>query len=489
MLGPYFDRHRIWYSRSCSFIHGTQGNPIFHLAKRFNLPYKRGTRSLRVIRPDGSVMSPRVTAGILLKVFGSMFGWLTQMAQGGEEEGSVPSETANVWDTVFGEDSPIYQDDGDVDTADDSKDDIDLPTKEEKKELIRLSEMVLRGFQGWSGAPLDYMSLKWWGFQQDTEGEDAVLIDGYGPMLHRLVTEIERLGGKIVLGAKVESVTVDEEEGVTLKTSASEVSGNSYHARYALLTLPLGVLKHNPPSFNPPLPYRRRQAIHRMGMGLLDKVVVVYDRAWWTGEQALVGEGDGPTSHILLPDKGDESRLLGPSRGSYPSNGFPGAFPPRTSSYLEENPQCLMMYDMYPQNKIPALCIFMGGEFGDVMECCSEEETKDWATRVIKDWLGKAVHKNASDRQANIPEPVQVIRTSWRKDPNACGSYSYIPVGVEGQEAASPADQLELQRTLWDSVFWAGEHTEVNQFASVHGAWTSGVREAGKILTHLENAD
>jgi lysine-specific histone demethylase 1 len=45
---------------------------------------------------------------------------------------------------------------------------------------------------------------------------------------------------------------------------------------------------------------------------------------------------------------------------------------------------------------------------------------------------------------------------------------------------------LELGRRLWDRVFWAGEHTEVNQFASVHGAWKSGVREAEKILVYLD---
>jgi len=130
----------------------------------------------------------------------------------------------------------------------------------------------------------------------------------------------------------------------------------------------------------------------------------------------------------------------------------------------------------------------MPGEFGDVVECCSEEETKEWAKAVIRDWLGKAIHNGfkGETKAMTIPDPIRIVRTNWRKDPDAFGCYSYIPVGVEGEEAASPTDQLELGRTLWDRVFWAGEHTEVNQFASVHGAWKSGVREAEKILVCLD---
>jgi polyamine oxidase len=61
-------------------------------------------------------------------------------------------------------------------------------------------------------------------------------------------------------------------------------------------------------------------------------------------------------------------------------------------------------------------------------------------------------------------------------------------VGVGGT-AASPLDQLELSRTMWGRCFWAGEHTEYNQYASVHAAWTSGAREAEKILVCLNGVD
>ncbi|CAG8660665.1 13303_t:CDS:1, partial [Acaulospora colombiana] len=349
-------------------------------------------------------------------------------------------------------------------------------------------------------------------------GPDALLVDGYGPLVQWLKKDIERLGGKFILGEKVAEVTLQEGEGeedegkVLLKTQkttrdATDESNQQaptqkqYLTPYSLLTLPLGVLKHDPPVFNPPLPLRRRQAIDRLGFGLLDKVVLVYETAWWaSSEQPATRPNDGnedeaeeqgdSTIKMLLVSDEHPTRLMGPSGGLYPdSENIPtGAFPPRTPEYVKEHPQALMIFDVHAQSGIPALCLFIGGERGDVMEACTDEETKRWAVDAVNSYLGKPLFTSRSTNQnKDIPQPKEVIRTTWRADPNAYGSYSFIPKGgIEGQTAASPIDQLELSRTLWDKVFWAGEHTEVNRYSTVHGAWTTGVREAEKILVKLE---
>ncbi len=43
----------------------------------------------------------------------------------------------------------------------------------------------------------------------------------------------------------------------------------------------MGVLKAGAITFNPPLPPSKTQAIQRMGMGLLNKIVLVFDRVFW----------------------------------------------------------------------------------------------------------------------------------------------------------------------------------------------------------------
>ncbi|KAG8801288.1 hypothetical protein FRC18_007814, partial [Serendipita sp. 400] len=450
-----------------SIIHGVQGNPIMDLAQKLGLPYKQSTMNMRVIRPDGSVLPLETVLKFASRAFGTFFEWLPAISQEGAD---VPAESESVADRMFSKDSPLY---GEGDSE----------TREEEMEMARNSA---RAFQGWTGAPLDYVSLKWWSFGQDTTGGDAVLVDGYRPIIQWLTSKVQQLGAVITLESPVTDIITEEENGVSIAVSAGTESGQTinYEADYAVVTLPLGVLKYSPPTFNPPLPIRRLMSIEKLGFGLLNKVVLIYDSAWWAGLGAGGSEGEGDETgevavNILLPSKEDPTRLLGPSRGR-PSGKhapLPGEFPVRSPEYLKKNPNSLMIFNVHSQGGIPALAIFMGGEWGDRMELCSEEETKEWADKVVKDYFGKSLMKS-------IPSPTKVIRTTWRTDKYAHGSYSYIPVTPEDEhgKGASPIDQLELSRTLWGRLFWAGEHTELNQFASVHGAWTSGVREAEKVL-------
>lgn len=443
---------------------------------------------MRAFTADGQMVPLEEAAEMAERVFGTVFGWLPAFAQGADGSSRVVSESMSVKDGILTEGSPIYGEEEE---------------NSSKEESLRVALALARSFQGWTGAPIDYVSLKWWGFNQDTEGGDGILVRGYGEMVDWLKAEIERLGGVIQTNEQVVSVELQDEEegeeGSVALTSNSSLQNDTlsvnmvrkYQAPYSLITLPLGVLKHSPPTFIPPLTIRRQQAIERLGMGLLDKIVLVYEKAWWSSSSPSESSSSA-MANILIPSKDDPTRLFGPTGGLPPNdNGSPikGSFPPRTPEYLKENPQALMVFDLHAQCGIPALCVFVPGEFGDVEEQCDEEKTTEWVTGVVGQWLGGLMNG-----AGKIPKPVEVLRTKWRKDQHAFGSYAYIPVGTkestgDNAVAASPMDQLELSRTMWDRCFWAGEHTELDQYASVHGAWTTGVREAEKILIRLEGVD
>ena len=49
------------------------------------------------------------------------------------------------------------------------------------------------------------------------------------------------------------------------------------HAEYAVVTVSLGVLKSGAIQFNPPLPVAKTDAIARLGMSGMEKVVVTFD--------------------------------------------------------------------------------------------------------------------------------------------------------------------------------------------------------------------
>ncbi len=65
---------------------------------------------------------------------------------------------------------------------------------------------------------------------------------------------------------------------VHLQVTTSK-SSTPYTAAAAIVTIPLGVLKRDASKlFSPPLPADKMGAISRMGMGVLDKVVLTFDK-------------------------------------------------------------------------------------------------------------------------------------------------------------------------------------------------------------------
>lgn len=76
----------------------------------------------------------------------------------------------------------------------------------------------------------------------------------------------------------------------------------------------------------------------------------------------------------------------------------------------------------------------------------------------------------------SIPDPVDWRITRWGADPFTRGAYSYLPTGT------SARFRRDLARPVDDRVFIAGEATDEDFPASVHGAYQSGLRAAGQVL-------
>ncbi|MER6626250.1 FAD-dependent oxidoreductase, partial [Streptomyces sp. NPDC000931] len=74
------------------------------------------------------------------------------------------------------------------------------------------------------------------------------------------------------------------------------------------------------------------------------------------------------------------------------------------------------------------------------------------------------------------PDPVDHHVTHWMDDPFARGGFSFTAVG------AGDGDRVALGDPVGDRLFFAGEATEIEHSATVHGALLSGRREADRIL-------
>lgn len=251
---------------------------------------------------------------------------------------------------------------------------------------------------------------------------------------------------------------------VKIKTKSAGGGTAEYASKIVLVSVPLGVLKSDTIKFSPPLPPRRQASIDNLGFGILNKVTLIYSERWWA---------EADQDFLLLP-KIDES---------------PGdLFTNRSSAWF---------LNLWNRSKVPVLQLFVGGSNGDQMEKYTDDEVSKWTQATL------ARYFKSDPNVRDIPTPKEVIVTRWRGDPFARGSYTYIPpAGVEdkadgiieegkraaevSKEGGSPLDLKELSHPLWNRWFFAGEHTIPDHFASVHGAYLSGVAQGVKIDVALK---
>jgi monoamine oxidase len=197
--------------------------------------------------------------------------------------------------------------------------------------------------------------------------------------------------------------------------------GTVERGSHVVVTAPLGVLKSGAVRFVPVLPEDKRGVIGRLGFGRFEKLVLQFDRKFW---------GDMGTA--LLPDSQD-------------------ALP--------------AFIDWTAHAGAPTLVVLSAGEYG---ERFGEQTTGALAAQAM------AVLRAAFGAQ--VPGPVAELSTAWAQEPFTRGAYSYLAQG------ATLDDYDLLAAPVGDRVLFAGEATCRQRPATVDGAFSSGVREARRLL-------
>ncbi|MCW4384251.1 FAD-dependent oxidoreductase [Salinibacterium sp. SYSU T00001] len=172
----------------------------------------------------------------------------------------------------------------------------------------RLENYVTADLGTAAGADVDDLSA--W-FAQPVpvlaEGDELVT----GDFQSFVAAELE--GIDVLPSSHVSHITTTE-HGVSLRL----VRGESYSAERVVVTVPLGVLKAGTIEFEPPLPFSHRGAISALGMGLQDKVLLRFEKPFWSTDAAvwtvIDGDTDFPLWLNLLPATG-EAILVGLTGG------------------------------------------------------------------------------------------------------------------------------------------------------------------------------
>ena len=102
-----------------------------------------------------------------------------------------------------------------------------------------------------------------------------------------------------------------------------------------------------------------------------------------------------------------------------------------------------------------------GGRFADWLERAGIEASVDLAKENLKKAFGSDITKHV----------VRHLVTAWRGDPWVKGAYSAARPGTVGQRP-------RLAEAIDGRLFFAGEATSSEFFASAHGAYLSGIRAA-----------
>lgn len=286
-----------------------------------------------------------------------------------------------------------------------------LPTPEETRQ--HLAGWLRATFANYMAAEMDELSLKYFDDDEEFPGEHRMFPEGAIQLVERLAKGLD------VRFEHVVRLVEYGENGVRVVCHQ-----DVFTADYAIVTVPLGVLKAGLIAFAPPLPDWKQEAIRRLGMGSLDKVILRFPHRWWPDEAVLAV--------------------------------YPNGEVPVFSSFI----------DLTHCFHEPMLMAFLGGQ-----------RARSWTRRPNDEIVGRAIHDLRQVFGANrVPDPTAAFVTRWDHDIFSLGAYSFVPVGSSAEEFDRLAEPVA------NRLFFAGEATVRKYYGTLHGAYVSGVREAERVL-------
>ena len=193
------------------------------------------------------------------------------------------------------------------------------------------------------------------------------------------------------------------------------VGAKEFNADIVVVAVPLSLLRDSAIAFDPPLGGRKIEALAGMAVGNLHKTFLLFNEVFWGEEQ--------------------------------------------TFSIVRDDARWRTFINFSRETGTPLLLALHAGAAATELASMTDGD-------IARDALGALRQLYPS-----APSPARVMTSKWENDPYSRGSYSYIPVG-------GSLEMPEALATPHGRVFFAGEHTNSDHLATVHGAYLSGLRAA-----------
>lgn len=140
----------------------------------------------------------------------------------------------------------------------------------------------LNTYAGDFGATLEALALSAVDEDDSYPGEQRVFPAGYGQLTQRLADTLP-----VRLKTPVTAISLRDRDRVVIDTADGR-----WRAKKVIVTVPLGVLKSGAIRFDPPLPVEHLRAIDAIGFGRFEKLVLRFDTVFWDDVDQIQVVGD-----------------------------------------------------------------------------------------------------------------------------------------------------------------------------------------------------
>jgi polyamine oxidase len=286
----------------------------------------------------------------------------------------------------------------------------------------RAHECYVRGTETLWASPIGELGISGLLKKSATRPSKGLLATGEQFVLGGMARILDLVAGDVPVSLDTQVRRIEHGPDGVRVTSTRGV----HEADAAIVTVSVGVLRAGAIDFAPALPVAHRRALRYLDMGVMNKVVLYFERPFW-------------------PERTDYFMLCG---------GF-GA----------------LVWNLYHYAGIPALVTMLAGPEAIPAESMSDDEL---VARIRAD-IARAFGKPT-------PEPLQALVTRWRSDPFTLGSYSRLLRGSTGREP-----QI-LSRPVGPRLLLAGEALNASDRGTVHGAYWSGQAAAARLAGARDQA-
>jgi hypothetical protein len=469
-----------------NWIHGTDDNPIFEIAKRTNTQLHYWDERQRIIDTDGKPLDSAEA-----EEYGSILwenGLISQAFRYSRENTATIDPQVSLMDFFVEKAGGLF---GECE---------DQEAERKRKTLLKICDF----WGSYVGSPTTKQSLKYFWLEECIEGENPFVAGTYTKILE-YVSKPALEKAEVKLETKAAAIRGRKEEGEKVEVQVE--GGDKFEFDEVVMTAPLGWLKRNKDVFVDGLTEDLEKAIDAIGYGALDKVYlgsplslnhhtneslqiyITFPTAFWEpiSETAEEPKGTVTTTSTNTPNTTATTTPLHQSSSTTSSTTYPGFTHYLSPSYsTTTNPhrwdqQAMNLSALPSPSTHPTLLFYIYGACSSYIASLSalpQPQRDEKLTAFLHPYISLLPNYSSSDANCT---PKAIFATAWAGDEMAgYGSYANFQTGLEDGDVHVEVMRKGMpERGIWI----AGEHTApFVALGTATGAYWSGEKVALRIL-------